>query len=337
MKKDAPTLRRHRRSGHGYARFDGRQVWFGPYDDPETHEHFARTLAEWIAHGRRLPPEDPRKNLRVADVAAAYLEFATRFYSGTDGKPTREVEHIRTSVKVLLKLYGGLRANDFGLRQAKTLREEMIQAGLSRKTINDRVNRVVRLFGWAAEEELCQAEVYGALRALRSLKRGRSAAKEGKRVLPVSWIQVEATLPHVTRPMAGMIELMWHTGMRPGEACRLRPADLDRSGPVWFYRPQRHKTEHFGRERLIAIGPRGQEVLKRFLTRVPAPAPDAPLFSPRDAMAEFHGARRKARKTDHPPGMWTPREGAEMLLARKCPWRSPDGSTARSSSVRRCS
>jgi hypothetical protein len=26
MTKDAPTLRRHKRSGHGYARLDGRQM-----------------------------------------------------------------------------------------------------------------------------------------------------------------------------------------------------------------------------------------------------------------------------------------------------------------------
>lgn len=297
MQRKTPTLRRHRRSGHGYARLDGRQIWFGPYDDPETHQRFARTLAEWIANGRRLPPEEARKNLRVADVVAAYLEFAARFYSGPDGKPTREVENIGDAVRLLLKLYGTLPVNEFGLRQLKTLREQMIAAGLTRKTINDRINRVVRLFGWAAEEELCQAEIYGALRALRALKRGRSAAKEGKRVLPVAWAHVEAVLPHVSRHLAGMIELMWHTGMRPGEACQLRPADLDRSGPVWFYRPRSHKTERFNRERVIPIGPRGQEVLKRFLSRVPAPDAEAPLFSPRDSMAELRAARRKSRRT----------------------------------------
>lgn len=208
---------------------------------------------------------------------------------------------------------------EFGLRQLKTLREQMIASGLARKTINDRINRVVRLFGWAAEEELCQAEIYGALRALHALKLGRSAAKEGKRVLPVAWAYVEAVLPHVTRPLAGMIELLWHTGMRPGEVCQLRPADLDRSGSVWFYRPRSHKTQHFGRERVIPIGPRGQEVLKKFLSRVPTPAADAPLFSPRDAMAELRAARRKSRKTP----LWPSAEKRQARDRKHLPKKQP--------------
>jgi integrase len=297
MHGKTPTLRRHRRSGHAYARLGGHQVWFGPYEDPATHERFARTLAEWLANGRRLPPTEPKEALRVADVVAAYLEHAKRYYCRSDGKPSHEVAHLRDAVRPLLKLYGSLPAADFGLRQLKTLREQLINNGLARKTINDRVNRVVRLFGWAAEEELCRSEVFGALRALRALKRGRSAAKEGKRVLPVAWEHVEAVLPHVSRPLAGIIELMWLTGMRPGEACQLRSADLDRSGSVWFYRPRAHKTENFGRERVIPIGPRGQDVLRRFLARVPAPLPDVPLFSPRDAMAEVHAERRRLRVT----------------------------------------
>ena len=168
-KKRSPALRRHRRSGNAYARLDGRQVWFGPYDDAKTHEQFARTLAEWMANGRRLPPQGEREERTVADVVAAYLEFAQRFYCGPDGAPTHEVEHIADAVRLLLKLYGTLSVHEFGLRQLKTLREQLIAGGLARKTINDRINRVVRLFGWAAEEELCKPEVYGALRALRAL------------------------------------------------------------------------------------------------------------------------------------------------------------------------
>ena len=115
MKKEAPpTLRPHRRSRHACARFNGRQVWFGPYDDPETHQRFARTLAEWRANGRRLRSDAERRDLPVADIVAAYLEFAKRFYSGPDGKPTREVEHVASGVRCLLKLYGTLPAHEFG-------------------------------------------------------------------------------------------------------------------------------------------------------------------------------------------------------------------------------
>jgi hypothetical protein len=60
-------------------------------------------------------------------------------------------------------------------------------------------------------------------------------------------------------------ELMLHTGMRPGEACRIRLAEIDRSGEVWLYRPSRHKTAHHGHARVIAIGPKAQFVQRRFI------------------------------------------------------------------------
>ncbi|MEW6072851.1 MAG: tyrosine-type recombinase/integrase [Planctomycetota bacterium] len=255
----------------------------------------------------------------MADLVARYLEQAVRLYCGVNGAPTREVEHLRDAVRPLLELYGGLPASSFGLRQLKTLRKQLIDRGLARKTINDRVNRIIRAFGWAAEEELCRPEVYGALRALQALRRGRSRAKEGKRVLPVAWEHVEATLHHVPRPVAGLIELMWHTRMRPGEACQLRPKDLDTSGKVWFYRPQSHKTQRFDRERIVAIGPHGEEVLRRFLARVPQPSPDGPLFSPCDAVAELQLRRRERRKTP----LWPSRREAQARKRRHTPRKQP--------------
>ena len=43
--------------------------------------------------------------------------------------------------------------------------------------------------------------------------------------------------------LRAVVELMWHTGARPGEALRIRMVDIDRSGPVWTYKPASHKTE----------------------------------------------------------------------------------------------
>jgi len=69
--------------------------------------------------------------------------------------------------------------------------------------------------------------------------------------------------------VADMVRLQRLTGARPGEVCVLRPRDLDRTGDVWIYRPEGHKTEHHDRERLVAVGPRAQELLAPYLTREP--------------------------------------------------------------------
>ena len=301
MHVQQPVLRLHKSTGHAYARFDGRQVWFGPYASPAAHERFARTLAEWLAHGCQLPPPGDKERITVSELASRYFVFAERFYCDSEGQPTREVENLRVALRPVLDLYGTLAVRDLGVRQLKTLREQMIERGLARKTINDRVNRILRLIGWAAEEELVGPEILVGFKAVRPLRRGRSRAKEGKRVHPVEWPAVEAVLDRVSPPVAGLLELMWYTGMRPGEACQLRAADLDRSGAVWFYRPRSHKTMHLGRERVIAIGPRAQDVLRRFLNRVPQPAADQPLFSPRQAILELHAGLSRARKTPRWP------------------------------------
>ena len=76
-----------------------------------------------------------------------------------------------------------------------------------------------------------------------------------------------------------MVRLQRLTGARPGEICSLRPLDLDTSGDVWRYIPEKHKTSHRGRERIILIGPRGQSILRPYLLR----AADAFCFSPQES------------------------------------------------------
>lgn len=81
------------------------------------------------------------------------------------------------------------------------------------------------------------------------------------------------------------------TGMRPQEVCLMRTIDLDRSGRVWIYSPETHKTEHHGRVRRVYIGPTVQETLRPWLR----PELTKRLFSPREAM-ECHLAERRRNR-----------------------------------------
>ena len=53
-----------------------------------------------------------------------------------------------------------------------------------------------------------------------------------------------------------MVQLQLLTAARSGEIVKMRPCDIDCSGPIWFYRPTEHKTAHHGHERKIFIGPK---------------------------------------------------------------------------------
>ena len=47
--------------------------------------------------------------------------------------------HVRDAARPLLASYGTMRLEEFGIRELKTLREQLIERGLVRKSINDRV------------------------------------------------------------------------------------------------------------------------------------------------------------------------------------------------------
>jgi integrase len=168
---------------------------------------------------------------------------------------------------------------------------------LSRGVINNRIRRIVRMFRWAVSEELAPESVWRSLTTVRGLEKGRTTVRETEAVKPVPEAHVRAVLPHATPPVAAMLELQLLTGARPGEMRILRVCDIDMSGAVWLYRPANHKTRYKGKDRVIAIGPRGQEIIKPFLKL----DTQAFLFSPRDAMAHFRARQRAKRKSKVQP------------------------------------
>ena len=96
-----------------------------------------------------------------------------------------------------------------------------------------------------------------------------------------------------------MVRLQALCGARSGEITRMRQCDVDRSGPVWIYRPARHKSLHKGRGRAVPLGPKAQEILRPWLEA--AAGPDAFLFTPAAAVERQSAERRARRKTKVQP------------------------------------
>src|SRR5690606_14653697 len=105
-------------------------------------------------------------------------------------------------------------------------------------------------------------------------------------------------LPHLEPAVAAMLELQTLTGMRPGEVCNIRWADIDETPvvvddvPCWTYWPHTSKTEHRGVRASYPLAPRAQAILEPFRK-----LPTAFVFSPADAMHELGRRRRAARET----------------------------------------
>jgi len=230
----------------------------------------------------------------IKGLIARYLEWARVYYRQPDGTPTKEVLTIKYALRELLKHVPNLRAEDFGPKRLKQVRQALVEEGrLSRHEINRRVQIWRRMFKWAASEEMVPAHVYEALRTVDGLRRGRTSAREPEPVTSVAESHVRAVLPYVSPTVAAMIELQLLTGMRSGELVQMRPCDIDMSEPVWLYTPPRHKTAYRGYQRTVPIGRKGQQILRPFLNR----PVDAYLFSPKDSDRYRRQLRSENRKT----------------------------------------
>jgi integrase len=295
-----------------------REILLGAWESPESKAEYARILAELAANQGCLTSKVPgmeastAPDLTVNEVIVAFWQHAEQHYRREDGSPTGEADNFRDALRPLKALYGHTAARDFGSRALRAVRKEMVKSGLSRGVVNARVNRVRRVFKWAASFELVRPSVYEALRTVAGLQRGRSEARETDGVTPVSEEHVRAAVPFLPAPVRAMVQLQLLTGMRVGEVIVMRAIDLNTGGPVWTYRPASHKTGHRGKERVVYLGPQAQEVIRPFLTT----DLHAFLFSPRAAVAARNAAARARRKTKPTPSQLARRSKAN-------PKRSP--------------
>jgi integrase len=148
-----------------------------------------------------------------------------------------------------------LAAIEFGPKRFKQLQEAFVAAGNSRTYVNRNMDIIKSVWKCAVSEELLPPSRYEALRSVPGLRQGRTRAPERPPVKPVSDEVIEATLPHMPGHVADMVRFQRLTGARPGEVCKMKVADIDRSGDVWDYRLAKHKTAHRGKERVVYIGP----------------------------------------------------------------------------------
>jgi len=248
----------------------------------------------------------------VQPLILAYWRFAKGYYV-KDGKPTKELACMRYALRPLRKLYGTTRAAEFGPTALKTVRQHMIDEGLSRGFINHRISRLKRVFKWAASEELAPPTLYHGLQTVAGLRLGRTNARETEPVTPVAAQHVEAVLPFTSPQVAAMIQIQELTAMRPGELVIMRPSDIDRSDDIWIYSPQEHKARWRGQQKLILLGPKAQRVLDPFLSR----APTEYLFSPAEAHEWWQLQRRKNRRTPMTPSHARQRRKAKPKRAKR--------------------
>jgi len=313
-----PSYRLHKRSGRAvvqYRPFFGTSPHYlkGLYNSPESRLEYEQIRARIAAHIILKTPAPKRSSdeLCIADLLVEYFRFAMTHYSG---RGASQYQHMHSAAEPLRELFASLNVSEFGpLKLAECrdyfrtlhVRRPLRSDGKSKREpctrtgINQRVQRIKRIFRWGVSQEIVDATTLVALDSLDGLRKGKDAAPETQRKRPVDWIDVSQTLAWLSPQVATMVKVQWLTGMRSAELTLLRACDIDSSDSIWVYAPLQNKNDWRENppEKLICIGPRAQRLLRRYL-------PDDPqtfVFQPSVSLAEQSAIRARERCTKHTP------------------------------------
>ncbi len=185
---------------------NGKRIYLGSYDTPQSREAYHRLIAEWLANGCMLPVEP--QDITIVEVCAHFWKHAKNYYKRPDGTSTNELNNFRQALRPLKELYSQTPAAQFGPRALKAVRQRMLDKGWARTTINKQIGRIKRVFKWAAENEIAPSEVFQSLVVVSGLKYGRTEAPETSGVKPVSDAMIAETLPHLTPMLQAMVTLV---------------------------------------------------------------------------------------------------------------------------------
>lgn len=308
-KAKAPA-RRYHLSGQSVVTIDGRDFYLGTHDSPEALARYAVLIAAYQAGGLSLPSDfdlrclDPqvasmcrpiesapqqqtREPIRVQHVTALFRLHVAEKYANS----RKELNRHNKLCDELDAEYAELLVSEFGPVRLKEYRDKLVKRGLARKYVNRIVNCVISVFRYGVSVELVDVATVDRLRTLEPLRFGQTSAPEKQATKPANIEHVRATAKHLSPVIKAMVRVQVATGMRPIELFRMRPCDIDRSGKVWIYSPQTHKTMRTGREKLIPIIGDARDAITDYLNR----DPDTYLFSPAESM-QWHRAQATAKR-----------------------------------------
>lgn len=291
-----PRLRKNP-DGRAFVEIPGagrKRKYFGKYGTPEANEAYSEWIRLWIDGA--MPKQEARPTAELVPIYLAYLKHmkgrvSRQTFDQAKVASRKFFEYVGTSIKVSDLTPALLRGFQTHLSK-QTYREGGVDIQFSRVYCNDLVKRFKRFIRWAMGEGSIDTDTALRLDAVEPLKRGKSEARETRKVTAVSWADVQRTLPFFTPTIATMVQVQFLCGMRPGEVCGMKRADIDRKGVmvegvrIWLYAPEEHKGAWRGQELEKAIPPLAQEMLTKWEQR--GDCGDY-FFSPRQATKDAYG------------------------------------------------
>lgn len=139
-----PKMSQHA-TGQAVVRLCGKDHYVGPYRSAEAQARYDALIAEWLSRGRVLAPKDAGE-LSINELVLAYWRQHVSNHYRKNGEPTSEQSCIGAALGFLEDSYGLTNVSDFGPLRLKTVREKMIETGMSRVVVNRYVGKIRACF-----------------------------------------------------------------------------------------------------------------------------------------------------------------------------------------------
>lgn len=257
-----PKYCRHKGSGQACVWLNGKRIYLGVHGSEESKKRYKQIVADFLQNKIEPAPCRESGQITCRQLIVAFTNHIDLKYI-KDGSPTSEPRAFRVALQTVMDLYEDLPALDFGPSRLKACRQRLVEADYVRDWVNSYTRRIIQCWKWGVSEELVPETTWRALTSVEALRRGQ--ARDNEPIKPVPLRDVVATMKKLSPIVACMVRVQLRTGARPGEICNMRGEEIDRTGDIWRFTPGHHKTEHHGRFRIIAIGPKAQRALGEFI------------------------------------------------------------------------
>ena len=314
-------------SGQAKVRYRGEDHYLGVFGSDEAVRNYdlllARLAAQRAGDGSdgKAKPSPTIRGLTVGEALATWS--AEELPRHTD---QRQNHAYQRAVAVVVRLFGGTPVGSFKAAQLRLVRKAMVSGswmtaqergrhakryetpGWCMSHVNQMIVRVRTVWRWLEGQGHAPDGSWSHLRTLPPLTPSgpdsHGVRRTAKRRAPET-AQVALVARRTAGRCGAMLLVQYWSGMRSGEVRRMRADEVDRSGTVWLYRPGRHKTTHLGHDRVVALGPRCQALLRARLAEMDA-AGEAGLVFPTRRGKKYRGnsyaqaVGRAARAADLP-------------------------------------
>ena len=156
-KKGIPSYRYHKARNCAVVTIDGKNFYLGLFDSPESYGKYARLIAEWknkqCRPGATSCAGHNGTPIKVNDLILAFWHHAKQRYV-KNGVPTSEIRSFKAALRPVRQLYGREPVTNFGPLALVACRQELIDAGICRKRINQHVGRIRLAFKWGVAREM---------------------------------------------------------------------------------------------------------------------------------------------------------------------------------------